>query len=119
MGLRDERAEPRGNSKRTFRGEARALSPLLPDAIEPVRLGSTLLPEGSPRTRLRENRVRCRLCAGESRIRTFRPSPDQCLSELVEPCAETTWRARGEFFRGGTNSSNPSPSSGESDEVRS
>jgi hypothetical protein len=39
-----------------------------------------------------------RLSAGGSRIRTFRPSPDQCLSELVEPCAETTWRARGEFL---------------------
>ena len=58
----------------------------------------------------RESQVRAGLTAGESRIRTFRPSPDQCLSELVEPCAETTWRARGEFLRGGTNSSNPSPS---------
>jgi hypothetical protein len=29
-------------------------------------------------------------------------------------CAETTWRARGEFLRGGTVSSNPSSSSGES-----
>ena len=38
----------------------------------------------------------------------------RCLSELVEPCAETTWRARTEFLRGGTNSSNPSPSSEES-----
>ena len=47
-------------------------------------------------------------------MRTFRPPRDQCLSELVEPCAEATWRARGEFLRGGTNSSNPSPSSGES-----
>jgi hypothetical protein len=27
---------------------------------------------------------------GGCRIRTFRPSGDQCLSELVEPCAETT-----------------------------
>ena len=26
---------------------------------------------------------------------------------LVEPCAETIWRARGEFLRGGTNSSSP------------
>jgi hypothetical protein len=34
---------------------------------------------------------------------TFRPSRDQCLYELVEPCAETTWRAPGEFLRGGTN----------------
>ena len=41
-----------------------------------------------------------------------------CFSELVEPCAETTWRARGEFLCGGTNSSNPSPSSGESGENR-
>ena len=55
----------------------------------------------------RESQVRAGLTAGESRIRTFRPSPDQCLSELVEPCAETTWRARGEFLRGGTNSSSP------------
>ena len=38
----------------------------------------------------------------------------RCASELVEPCAETTWRARTEFLRGGTNSSNPSLSSGES-----
>ena len=45
-------------------------------------------------------------------------SRDQRLSELVEPCAETTWRARGEFLRGGTNSSNPSPSSGESTNFR-
>ena len=44
---------------------------------------------------------------------------DQRLSELVEPCAETTWRARGEFLRGGTNSSNPSPSSGESTTIGS
>jgi hypothetical protein len=29
-------------------------------------------------------------------------------------CAEPTWRARTEFLRGGTNSSNPSPSRGES-----
>jgi hypothetical protein len=35
-------------------------------------------------------------------------------SELVEPCAETKSRARTEFLRGETNSSNPSPSSGES-----
>jgi len=28
------------------------------------------------------------LFTGGGRIRTFRPSPDQCLSELVEPCAE-------------------------------
>jgi hypothetical protein len=55
-----------------------------------------------------------RLSAEGSRIRTFRPSRDQCLSELVEPCAEITWRPRGEFLRGGTNSSNLSPSSGES-----
>jgi hypothetical protein len=48
----------------------------------------------------------------------FVPLGDQCLSELVEPCAETTWRARGEFLRGGTNSSNPSPSSGESTNFR-
>ena len=54
------------------------------------------------------------LPAGRRRVRTFRSSRDQCLSELVEPCAETTWRARGEFLRGGTNSSNPSPSSEES-----
>ena len=52
--------------------------------------------------------------AAGSRIRSFRPSRDQCLSELAEPCAETTWRAPGEFLRGGTNSSNPSPSCGES-----
>jgi hypothetical protein len=57
--------------------------------------------------------ARDRLSAGGSRIRTFRPPRDQCLSELVEPCAETAWRARTEFLRGGTNSSNPSPSSGE------
>src|SRR6516225_4957370 len=30
----------------------------------------------------------CGLSAGGRRIRTFRPSQDQCLSELVEPCAE-------------------------------
>ena len=48
------------------------------------------------------------------RIRTFHPSWDQCLSELVELCAETTWRAQGEFLRGGNNGSNPSPSCGES-----
>ena len=47
-------------------------------------------------------------------MRAFRPPRDQCLSELVQPCAETTWRARGEFLCGGTNSSNPSSSSGES-----
>ena len=33
-----------------------------------------------------------RLSGGGSRIRTFRPSRDQCLSELVGPCA---WRPRG------------------------
>src|SRR6516162_4142181 len=55
--------------------------------------------------------------AAGSRIRTFRPSRDQCLSELAEPCVETRWRAPGEFLRGGTNSSNPSPSSSESDEL--
>ena len=60
------------------------------------------------------NPARHGLSAGGSRIRTFRPSRDQCLSELAEPCAETTWRARGEFLRRGTNSSNPSPSTGES-----
>ena len=49
-------------------------SPLLLDAIDRVRLGSTLPPEGSPRTRLRENRVRCRLCAGGNRIRTIAPA---------------------------------------------
>jgi hypothetical protein len=27
----------------------------------------------------------------------FRPSPDQCLSELVEPCAETTCASEGSF----------------------
>ena len=27
----------------------------------------------------------------------IRPSWDQCLSELVEPCAEATWRAGGEL----------------------
>ena len=48
------------------------------------------------------------------RIRGFRPSRDQCRSELVNPYAETTWRAQGGFLRGGTNGSNPSPSSGES-----
>src|SRR5215472_14620101 len=47
-------------------------------------------------------------------IASFRPFRDQCLSELVEPWAETTWRARTEFLRGGTNSSSPSPSSDES-----
>jgi hypothetical protein len=47
-------------------------------------------------------------------MRTLRPSRDRCLSELVEPCAEPTWCARAEFFRGGTSSSNPPPSSGES-----
>jgi hypothetical protein len=36
-------------------------------------------------------------------ILTFRPPRDQCLSEMVEPCAETTLRARTEFLRGGTN----------------
>jgi hypothetical protein len=50
---------------------------------------------------------------------TFRPFRDQCLYELVEPCAETTWRARGAFLRGGTNSSNPAPSAAESVSVRS
>jgi hypothetical protein len=53
------------------------------------------------------------LPARGSRIRTFRPFPDQCLSELVEPCAETTCAPEG-FLHGGTVSSNPSPSSGES-----
>ena len=28
------------------------------------------------------------LAGGGSRIRTFRPFRDQCLSELVDPCAE-------------------------------
>src|ERR1700746_2708439 len=51
-----------------------------------------------------------RLTGGGSRIRTFRSSRDQCLSELVEPCEETTWRARTKFLRGGTKGSNPSPS---------
>jgi hypothetical protein len=46
--------------------------------------------------------------------KTFRPSRNQCRSELVNPYAETTWRAQGEFLRGGTNSSSPSPSGGES-----
>jgi hypothetical protein len=50
---------------------------------------------------------------------TFRPSRDQCLYELVEPCAETTWRARGAFLRGGTNGSNPARSSAESANLRS
>jgi hypothetical protein len=45
---------------------------------------------------------------------SFSSLSDQCLSELVEPSAETTWRARGEVLSGGTNSSNPSPSSGDS-----
>src|ERR1700739_4567922 len=31
-----------------------------------------------------------------------------------ELCAETKWRAQGEFLRGGTDGSNPSPSSSES-----
>jgi hypothetical protein len=48
---------------------------------------------------------------------TFRPTRDQCLYELVEPCAETTWRARRAFLRGGTNGSNPAPSSSESGEL--
>jgi hypothetical protein len=39
------------------------------------------------------------LAAGGSRIRTFRPSQDQCRFELVEPWGETTWRARGSFRR--------------------
>ena len=33
----------------------------------------------------------------ESRIRTLRPFSDQCLPELVEPCAEAAWRAGGEL----------------------
>jgi hypothetical protein len=33
-------------------------------------------------------------------------------------CHRSPWRARGEFLRGGTNSSNPSPSSGESANLR-
>ena len=34
--------------------------------------------------------------AAGSRIRTFRPSRDQCLSELAEPCAENHMaRSRG------------------------
>jgi hypothetical protein len=37
------------------------------------------------------------LTAGGSPIRTFRLSRDQSLSELVEPCAETIWRARRVF----------------------
>ena len=32
----------------------------------------------------------------------------------MAPCVEITWRARGEFLRGGTNSLNPSPFAGES-----
>ena len=58
--------------------------------------------------------VRTGLRAEESRIRTFRPSPDQSPSELVEPCAETTWRAHGEFLLAGPIVRNPSPSSRES-----
>ena len=42
----------------------------------------------------------------------------QFLSEAVERCAETKWWARGEFLRAGTVGSNPSPSSGESSELR-
>jgi hypothetical protein len=52
--------------------------------------------------------------AEEAGFELFVPLWDQCLSELVEPCAETTWRARGEFLRSGTVGSNPAPSSAES-----
>jgi hypothetical protein len=45
-----------------------------------------------------EFNLETRLAGGGRWIRTFRPSR---LSELVEPCAETTWRPRGEFLRGG------------------
>jgi hypothetical protein len=95
--------------------EEKGSEPPVPVAKEPVssRKGKALSRRGSRANPWRETMVR-RLFAGGSRIRTFRSSPDQCLSELVEPCAETTWRARGEFLRGGTVSSNPSPSSGES-----
>src|SRR5215831_11906109 len=50
----------------------------------------------------RRNSLLLALSAGGSRIRTFRPSPNQCLSELVEPCAETNGGARREFLRGRT-----------------
>jgi hypothetical protein len=41
---------------------------------------------------------------------TFRPSRDQCLSELAEPCAQTTWRApEGSFSVAGPMVRIPSP----------
>jgi hypothetical protein len=89
---------------------------------ERVLPGPRFRPLCSGVTGSREEPRVCRLPAGPAGarwIRTLRPSRDQCLSELVEPCAETTWRARGEFLRGGTNSSNPSPSSNESANFRS
>ena len=55
-----------------------------------------------------------RLAAGGSRMRTFDRSRDLCLSKLVYPCAETIWPARGEFLLGGTDGSNPVPSSKQS-----
>ena len=64
----------------------------------PSRQASSAYPRGKPGFSTFERRMqRDGLSAGGRRIRTFRPSRDQYLSELVEPWAETTWRARGGF----------------------
>jgi hypothetical protein len=60
-------------------------------------------------------------CTRSQQIGRWRSKPDSNFSSFsgsvpLRPggtCAETTWRARGEFLRGGTVSSNPSSSSGE------
>ena len=41
----------------------------------------------------------CGLSPGGRRIQTSGPSRDRWLTELVEPHAETTWRARTGFHR--------------------
>jgi hypothetical protein len=56
----------------------------------------------------------CRLPAEQDGFELFVPLRISAARVGPSPYAETTWRAQGEFLRGGTNGSNPSPSSGES-----